>query len=356
MKRTLSVLLFIAMVFTLVACSSTDSSVFNSVTSDVINKDNASDKNEDSKKSEESSTISEDSTEEPATSEEEVDEPAASEEIAEESAISEETEEVQEDASASSETTADFEEITVVDNDECIIKLTGIEQDNLWGYVIHAYLENKSSDKTYMFTVSDCSVNGVQSYAGLYKDVAPGKKAKDDITFYDDNLEKNGIVDFTDIELSFIVYDSDDWSADYAAQETIHVYPYGEEKVTKYVREDQPSDTKIVDNDDLTVIVTGYETDEIWGFVANLYIVNKSDKNLMVSVDDVSVNGYMADPFFARTISAGKSTFCEMTWSTSTLEENDITEVEEIEFKMTAYNSDDWGAGYIVDEMITLHP
>ena len=33
-----------------------------------------------------------------------------------------------------------FEEISVVDNDECVIKITGIDADNLWGYTLSAYL------------------------------------------------------------------------------------------------------------------------------------------------------------------------------------------------------------------------
>ena len=55
-----------------------------------------------------------------------------------------------------------FEEISVVDNDECVIKITGIDADNLWGYTLSAYLENKSAEKTYMFSVESASVNGVQ--------------------------------------------------------------------------------------------------------------------------------------------------------------------------------------------------
>lgn len=39
----------------------------------------------------------------------------------------------------------------------------------------------------------------------------------------------------------------------------------------------------IIDNDYVTVIVTGYEDDEIWGYTANLFLLNKTDKTVMFS-------------------------------------------------------------------------
>lgn len=45
-----------------------------------------------------------------------------------------------------------------------------------------------------------------------------------------------------------------------------------------------------------------------------------------------------------------------MSWSDSTLEENGITNVETIEFKLRAYDADDWSASDLVNEVITLNP
>ena len=76
--------------------------------------------------------------------------------------------------------------------------------------------------------------------------------------------------------------------------------------------------------------MTGYTEDSIWGYTVNLFFINKSDKEVMFSVNDASVNGYMADPFFAKAVMAGKCAFASMSWSDSTLEENSIAEIEEI--------------------------
>lgn len=249
-----------------------------------------------------------------------------------------------------------FEELTVIDNDACVVKITDIDPDNMWGYTLKANLENKSGDKTYMFSVQSAAVNGVQSDPFFAKEVAPGKKANEDISFMDTALQENEIGEFTDIELTIRVYDSNDWLAEAAAQETVHIYPYGEDKASAFTRESQPADQILVDNEYATAIVTGYTKDSIWGYTVNLFLVNKSDKELMFSVNDASVNGYMADPFFAKAVTAGKCAFTSMSWSDSALEENSITAIEEIEFTLRIYDNNDWMAESFAEEIITLNP
>lgn len=266
------------------------------------------------------------------------------------------TEENKDSTTEQAENQVVFEEVVAVDNEECVIKITEIEPDNMWGYTLKAQLENKSTEKTYMFSVESAAINGVQCDPLFATEVAAGKKANEEISFSDSALEENGVGDFTDIELTFRVYDSNDWTADAVAKETIHVYPYGEDKAVTFVREAQPSDNVIIDNEYVTVIVTGYEDDDIWGYTANLFLMNKTDTTVMFSVDDASVNGYMADPFYATSVSAGKCAFSSMSWSDTTLEENGITEIEEIEILLRAYNADDIMADDFANEVITLNP
>ena len=265
-----------------------------------------------------------------------------------------ETEQLATETESTSKSVSLAEEIVIADNDECTVKITGIDPDNVWGYTLNAYLENKSSDKTYMFAVEYAAINGVQTDPLFATEVAAGKKTNAEISFFDENLEKNNIGDFTDIEISFIVYDTDNWADDYVADEIVHIYPYGEENAVTFTREAQNSDNVILDNEYATVIVTGYEDDDIWGYTANLFIINKTDKDIMFSVEDASVNGYMADPYFATVVTAGKCEFTSISWDDETLEENGITEIEEIEFSLDVYDNDDWTS--YSNETITLNP
>ena len=249
-----------------------------------------------------------------------------------------------------------FEELVVIDNDECVIKITNIDPEDLWGYTVKVSLENKSADKTYMFSVENAAVNGVESDPFFATEVAPGKKSNNDISFNNDTLKDNGIKEFTDIEITFKVYDSNDWMADPVALETVHVYPFGEEKATAFEREGQPTDTVLFDDENVSVIIVGYTNDPIWGYTVNLYLANKTDTPLMYSVDEVSVNGYMADPFWGKVVQPGKVAFSNISWSDTTFEENGITDVAEIEMLFNIYDSNDWMADKLIDETIIMKP
>ena len=250
---------------------------------------------------------------------------------------------------------ASFEEITVVDNDACAIRITELDPNSRRGCTLKVNLENKSTDKTYMFSVAGASVNGVQTDPFFASEVAPGKKSVDSISFSDDVLKDNGI-DFTDIELIFRAYDSDDWSADDVARETVHVYPYGEDRAELFERTPQSTDNVIVDNEYVTATVIGYEKDDFGYYEVLLFLQNKTDAEVMFSVDEASVNGFMVDPFWATSVLPGKCAFDSISWSHRSLEESGITEVEEIEFLFRAYDYNDWTADDFTNETITLHP
>ena len=251
----------------------------------------------------------------------------------------------------------EIEETVVVDNELCAITITGIEEDKIWGTELKVRLENRSDSLNLMFSLTDAAVNGVSSTALLAETVAPGKKSNTSITLFNSDFKPEDIGGLTDIELAFRVYNSDDWTADDTANAKIHIYPYGEENAVRFVRESQPDDVVLLDNEAVTVIATG-STDGglLSGFGLELYLVNKTDRNLMFTADDVSINGYMADPFWANGVGAGHSAFTEMSWLKSSLEENGITDVEDVELTLRIYDSDDWFADDIFNGTLSIKP
>lgn len=70
----------------------------------------------------------------------------------------------------------------------------------MWGYTLKAQLENKSTEKTYMFSVESASINGVQCDPMFASEVAAGKKANEEINFSTDTLEENGIVEWQQLQ------------------------------------------------------------------------------------------------------------------------------------------------------------
>ena len=134
------------------------------------------------------------------------------------------------------------------------------------------------------------------------------------------------------------------------------MYPYGEDKAVKYEREPESTDTVVVDNDTAKVVILGTEYDDIWGYTVKVYMENKTDRTLMFTTEETSVNGYMADPYYAMELAPGTCTFDGISWSDSTLEENKIEEVESIEMIIRAYDSNNWTGDDLVSEKVTYEP
>ena len=106
---------------------------------------------------------------------------------------------------------ADTFEYTYDDNGDLAYEGNGIkivikglaEDDSIFGPSIVTYIEN-TGDK-------DVTVNGFMVEAVFSCDVVAGKRAVDTITFMESDLEENGITTIENVELSFHVFDFDDW-------------------------------------------------------------------------------------------------------------------------------------------------
>ena len=112
----------------------------------------------------------------------------------------------------------------------------------------------------------------------------------------------------------------------------------------------------LVDDENCTMIIKSVDAGNIMGYTLNVFLENKTDKELMFSVDNVSVNGYMCDPFWASTVSAGKKANRQIQFSESDFAENGIREVSEITLTVNIYDNGNWAADYLVAETMTIHP
>lgn len=249
-----------------------------------------------------------------------------------------------------------FTEQTVVDNDQYIIKVTGINPDDILGYSLQVYVENKSADMTYTFSADSAYVNGVNNEPIFHTDLEPGKKINEEITFLTNKMEEYGVGDFTDIEMTFRVRELDNYDDDAAAYYTTNIYPYGEEKAVKFERKPAATDTVLVDNADVTVIVLGYEKPDSWGLSIPVYVVNKTDKEVSFEWDNTSVNDYAIEGFGGSVLMGGKCDFYKVEWLKSDFEENGITAVNKIEFLLKVRDFNDWEAAPILEQTITLTP
>lgn len=90
--------------------------------------------------------------------------------------------------------------------------------------------------------------------------------------------------------------------------------------------------------------IVGKTVDEnsFWGTAILLYCENTSGRNVGISVNDMSINGFMMNPLFSTTIYNGKMAIDDITILSSDLEENGIESIENVELKFHIYDTDSY--------------
>ena len=112
----------------------------------------------------------------------------------------------------------------------------------------------------------------------------------------------------------------------------------------------------LVDDENCVVKIIGVEDDSIWGYTLKVYLENKTDLELMFSVDGVSVNGFMCDPFWGSSVTAGMKSNEEISFSTESFERNGITAPTDIQFKLRVSDYNDWMADPLVEQEFVVYP
>ena len=242
----------------------------------------------------------------------------------------------------------------LIDNDDLYFAIKDVRSDAAYGYEWKVYVENRT-DKNLMFSFEKVSVNDVMCDPFWAEVINAGKKGNCEITWMRDSLQEKQIGDVTRVDFTLNVYNNDDYTEAALMHDPFTVFPLGEDKASSAVREPAATVHVLVDDDNCSVIITGYEPDNSWGYAMKLYLVNKTDRDMVFSVDDSSVNGIMCDPFWADIVCAGKTSYSTVLWDKNALAENDITEVEEISLPLKVYADEDIGNPY-VDDTFELTP
>ena len=245
-------------------------------------------------------------------------------------------------------------EYVVVDNESCTFIIKSIEPRGDWGFTLNVFCENKT-DKKLTFSWDKVSVMGFMIDPFWGTEIAAGKKSNESISFYYEALDAVGMESVDEITFTLRVSDSDDWSADPILVEEFAIYPTGKsiQDIDYPVRKTSSNEVVLYDTDQFSVIVLSNETDGK-DFLMHCYLENKTGHEIMFSMDDVSVNGYMADPFWGTSVAAGKKLYTTVCFYEYLLSDNGISDVEEIEFTLRASNADTWDTH--ASEVFTYNP
>ena len=226
-------------------------------------------------------------------------------------------------------------EQTLVDQDG--VKITAVEYvaDSIWGDGIKMLLENNTSQNL-MYSCDALIVNDYMISDLFAKSVAAGKSAYETLNLSNSQLRQAGIDNVGKIEIYFRVYDNDTWEDLFKTGcVTLQTSEYASMDSTV-----NNTGIELYNKNDIKIMAQYVDENSFWGKAILLYVENNSGQNITVSVDDLSINGFMFAPMYSDTIYAGKKSFDDITLFSSELEENGITEIKDVELKFRIYNSD----------------
>ena len=228
-----------------------------------------------------------------------------------------------------------IDEQVLLDRDGVKVTATEYVEDSIWGEGIKILVEN-TSEKNIGVNCNAVIVNNFMITDLFSTSVAAGKKANDTIYLSSGDLEAAGIDNVGQVELYFHAYNSDTYDTIFDA-DVVTVKTTAFEQMDTTVSEEG---IVLYDANDVKVMGRYVSDDSFWGAAVLLYLENNTEKNIVVSCENMSINGFMVTPYFHGDVYAGKMAVDEITILSSDLEENGITDIEDIEVSFHIYDSD----------------
>ncbi len=241
-------------------------------------------------------------------------------------------------ASEAASGTETVEEAVLFEENGIRITMKSLDTKDTFGPSLKLLLEN-DSDRDITIQTRNESVNGYMIGTMFSADVAAGKKANDSLAFMRSSLERCGVSTIADMEFSFHIFESSSW-------ETILDSPMVQVKTSAadgYTYSFDDSGTPIYDENGLRLIIKGLAEDSsIFGPEVMVYVENNSGQDVTIQARDVSLNGFMVTPMFSVDVLAGKHAVDGITFMSSELEENDISEIHEVECSFHVFDMHSW--------------
>ncbi|MBR1750431.1 MAG: hypothetical protein IJ740_06030 [Ruminococcus sp.] len=217
------------------------------------------------------------------------------------------------------------------------ISATGIDTDSFWGAELKLLVEN-NSDKdigisTNAVIVNDYMINDITSIT-----VTAGNKTNDKVTLFSSSLNAAGIENIGKIELYLHTFDPNTY-------ETLNSSECITIETSDFDKTDTESNIEgavLLDSDGIKVTAQYVDENSFWGAAAILYIENNTDRIVSVECEDTAINGFMVNGFQYVEVYPHKKAIDEITFFSSDLEENGITEIEEIETTVIVIDGDSY--------------
>ncbi len=213
------------------------------------------------------------------------------------------------------------------------VTATKIVEDEFWGPSVRLLIEN-DTEHDLAFSTRYLTINNYNISDSFDKTVLSGKKANEDIHIYESDLEMIGVDAIGEIAFSILVYDNDTWEDVLESDDIVlRTSLYDDISFEK-----PDGGVEFFDDEGVRIESLGIEEDSFWGNSLWLFIENNRSGDIALSIDDLSINGFMVTSYYGRTVKAGRWRIDDLYIYDSDLEDNDIEEIEEMEFTVELYD------------------
>lgn len=249
------------------------------------------------------------------------------------------------------------ENLTIVDTDQAAFVLAKVETSDHMGMRLHVQCVNKT-DRALTFSWDQVSVCGYMYDPGWFEEISAGKTVTTAIDLDTYELEKMGILSVDEITFTLHILDSENWMEGPLVREVFTIYPTGLNADTLILpqREANPSQIIVAENEDLRFIIEWVDAENPAQYVVYVYAENRSDRNLMYTWDQVSVNGTSVNSFWTLTVAAGKRACSKVLFDRSELANLGIPDVSRIDFTLLVSDYDDWESDNLLEKTVTFQP
>jgi lipoprotein len=263
-----------------------------------------------------------------------------------------------EETSSQTESPYPIKNYVAIDKDNYSVTVDSMGWDNVSNLAyLNIILENKTTDKTYIFNTEDSFINGLQVHIPMFESAQAGSKSQ--VVWYLNPLNESvAVKDITDIEALLHVYEYDGKESNEIDTETLHIYPYGQDSTTTYVYEQKDTDKLLIDNEYCTIILVGSDMDNV-NYTLKLYIVNKTDETMNISTGENYIDGKkIKNPPYFPQIKPKKSTFYTISWFVSAITDQGIdpSNISNISFFVDAYANGHLNDEHFFKETISFTP
>ena len=216
------------------------------------------------------------------------------------------------------------ESVVIADTDTLFFAIVGTKVDPYWGYIVDAYVENRTDYDT-MVVWEKVSANGymVDPAFSVCLPAHTKRVCRADWflqDFYRIGFNEN---DITGIEFTLKQIDTNRWSTNFYEGKGFY-YPKGTDNFKEFAREPRRSDVVLASTNEVTVIATNRYLDDYKTYRVDFLLHNKSDEDLVFCVTDSYINGRNTNKMWEWEVPAGKYKVVSAGWTKTFFEDNDF--------------------------------